>query len=285
MELRVYDLQTRKSRLIIRHEGIYRQITWTSDNKLLYSTAPDFEESRDGKLSSLYRVDLQENKPPTYIIDDAIYPTPSPDRQWIAAFSLWDQRDDAFAIKPILSENALPQHGFPPSKTAPTRQRQRRLMLFPSAGGIPSIVSSTMDYRNNYLLWSPDSLHLYRFTKQHNNTDNAIAHIYDYSLETKTEQEIYTFEYPTYGYDNNTIGPPVLPISITRDGKYLIFIQDERSKANDQGISVNDSYLKALNLQSKLVVNIFSVRNMRGMNWLDESASDMQKFDSSNTNR
>lgn len=246
LELWVYDILSHKSRFVVRHEDLFHNIAWTTDNQLLYSLFPGAIEMRNGTLASLFRFDPKGENAATHLLDDAIYPTPSPDGKWVAAFSTG-------------------------SATNVTGNSKRALMLLPTDNGESMIVNDKIDFHYTSLLWSPDNRHLYRINKSLNNKIITVR-IFDYSLATKAETFVVSFDYINYGRETDEVEPAFRPLKVSHDGRYLFFALIQESIYKTTARSVPSTYLKAIKFDTKSIIQLFSVPGISGVDWLDESS-------------
>lgn len=177
MELWIYNLQNHQQTFVVRHDELFHNVAWTPDNRLIYSLIPEPAAARKGVLAPLFIVAPGTNNRAKVLLLDAILPTPSPDGQWIAAFSQGKAGDPKL--------HALHQ--------------QRLLRIFSTGNGEMITVNNHADFNFSALIWSNDSRHLYRATKDftHYSDKNQLirVHVFDCDLASSKEKEIASLDY------------------------------------------------------------------------------------------
>lgn len=263
IKLYIHNVQTGKESFVAQNPYATR-MRWTSKNSLLYCTIPESEiveiSPHHGKI---YEASIAaQSVSSKLLIKGGFDPRPSPDGKYIIYFG-WTQDD---------SKNINETKGTSHAKKD-FSQGQVGLFIYDCDTGKKSLLLSPYSpYRFIDLLWKPDSngIVLLDFASR---SPHARVNVSEVNIKTKKLRRIKTLTVDDYKYISRPpAAPQIKPLSITRDGKFLIFIRSVYT-----GLNVKDNELigkvslGALNLTNGEVTYGAEMTNFSGIDYLPMS--------------
>ncbi len=249
----VYDRFTKKRSEVIQTD-YYAGDAWLR-NTLVYTGSRKYGEQ---VLSPLFLYDPLQPRPRTCLLDDALYPAPSPDGKRIAAFS-----GDTKGIR---------------RKAAPSRRPtlmkgdQAPLKLFALDGSTPVTLATGLDSYSTMLLWSPNSKHLYIIARRDTDEKHSKVSVTEYTMGKPVQNRVTGSLVFLRGLQSDSYFD-FQALKITNDNRYLIYYVSEDTPTSHNGIpDISFLHVKGMNLADGTSVDIAKVLHRSTVDWFDESA-------------
>lgn len=273
LQLRIYDLDTDKSRRVVKNRGA-REMTWTNQGTLLFTMNPqhlspkheeDDEQDKadpaqpepDAPLKpSIYEVPAKGGKA-KMIIDGGFHASPSPDGRWIAYLQRTPE-DQARLQK--LKDTNVPAN----------------LYFFGRTNGQSTLIGS---FKADDLRWTPDSQSLVVIDYPENRKQpDAQAAISVVNAQTRQSRKLATLKArDNVGASRNITSRHFTPLKLSRDSRYLFVSVSEYTGVSGPYYQERMT-LRAVNLSDGSVFQVARIEDPHGMvhgwDWYDETGVD-----------
>ena len=274
-QLKVYDVHTRRSRLILQ-DTTAPEFAWTPENTLLLArqkrirSQPDKAHANEPyEHHAIYEAQISGGQPRLLIDNGSGDMSASPDGEWIVFDSDW------------ATHTAVPAGGIEDVETAPSKATEAEKAAKPT---LPSKAEVTVTKAGYYLynrrekklypsefksyrspVWTPDSKRLVLLSQGYDmEKGRGGGLLYVYDLASKV-QKVYSLGTVQDFKPVNVDQFEFLDISL--DGRFAYVARKNTTGIGDDGLYAQDLEVIAADLHDGTVSTLCKLKNPKGVDW------------------